>query len=173
MDNKPDHHDVDVWEFTGAAEPHTVITNLSFEVQAQAFTPPDCRYLLNTDTHRAIVRLDLADDKEVFRFVVDELSPEELADATRQRDWGGIANFCLSPDGTKIAVAPLSKPVLEIWDPRTGRKLYSLADQGGVFGRVAWSADSRLLGVPHSSGNISVWNLPQIERVLADLGFGL
>jgi serine/threonine protein kinase/WD40 repeat protein len=171
MEKKPDHHEADVWDFTGISRPHTVTTNLSFDYQAQAFTQRG-RFLLNTDTHRAIVRLDLADDKEVFRFMVDELSQEELVDATRQREWGGIARFCLPPDGRKIAVAPLSRRGIDIWDPTTGRKLYSLSDQSGVFGRVAWSADSRVLGVPGQNGNISVWNLQEVEQVLAGLGLG-
>jgi WD40 repeat protein len=168
MDKKPDHHDVDVWDFMGAAQPHTVATNLSSEAQAQAFTF-DCRYLLNTDTHRAIVKLDLVDDKEVFRFMVDELSPEELVDVKRQREWGGIATFCPSPDGTRIAVVPLSRPGIDVWEARTGRKLYSLAEQSQVAGRLAWSADGRLLGLPRF-GAVSVWNLPEIEQKLAGLG---
>jgi WD40 repeat protein len=168
MNKHADYHEVDVWDFMGAAAPRTVAINLSFDIQAQAFMP-DPRYLLNADTHRAIATLDLAAGKEVSRFMTEELSPEELVDANRSREWGGVPRFCLSPDGTKLAVAPVSKPVVDIWDPSNHRLLYSLPDQTGSVWWLAWSADSRRVATTRN-GEISVWNLAEIERVLASLG---
>jgi WD40 repeat protein len=171
VDEKADNHELDVWDITGTNPPHTVATTLSSHYQAQAFTP-DGRYLFNSDTDRAIAKLDLANDKEVSRFLVEQLSPEELVDAKRPRQWGGIASICLNPDGTKIAVAPLSRRGVDIWDPRTGRKLYSLAEESGPIACLAWSADGQHLSVSSDNGGISVWDLPQIERELAKLGLG-
>jgi len=164
--DKGDHCEVDVWDVTGAAQPHTVATNLSASLQAHAFTP-DRRYLLNTDTHGAVVTLELSTGKEVSRFVTEELSPEEAVDAKRS---GDAPSSCLSPDGTKLAVGPCSRPGVDIWDPRTGRRLYSLPDDHGSVWWLAWSADSGKLAVSRSNGDISVWKLPEIERVLAGLG---
>jgi WD40 repeat protein len=122
---------------------------------------------LDADSHRAVVTLELSTGKEVSRFVTEELSPQEALDAKRS---GDVPNFCLSPDGTKLAVCPVSRPGVDIWDPRTGRRLYSLPDDKGPVWWLAWSADSSKLAVSRSNGDISVWMLPEIERVLAGLG---
>ena len=140
--------------------------NLSGSDQDRAFTP-DCRYLLNTDIHRAVATLELITGKEVSRFVTEELLPEELADAKRT---GYVPGICLSPDGTKLAVSLVSRPGVDIWDPRTGRRLYSLPDDNGSVWWLAWSADSDKLAVSRSNGDISVWMLQEVERVLAGLG---
>jgi len=95
-------------------------------------------------------------------------SPEELLDAKRS---GDVPSFCLSPDGTKLAVCTVSRcSGVDIWDPRIGRRLYSLPDDNGSVWWLAWSADSGKLAVSRSNGEISVWKLPEIERVLAGLG---
>ena len=131
-----------------------------------AFTP-DCRYLLTTD-RREVVTLELITGKEVSRFETEGLSPEELLDAKRS---GDVPSFCLSPDGTKLAVCTVSRcSGVDIWDPRTGRRLYSLPDDNGSVWWLAWSEDSGKLAVSRSNGEISFWKLPEIERVLADLG---
>jgi WD40 repeat protein len=165
-DAKADHHDVNVWDLAGAAQPRTVATNVSSSDQGHAFTP-DGRYLLDADSHRAVVTFELSTGNEVSRFVTEELSPEELAEAKRS---GDVPNFCLSPDGTKLAVCPVSRPGVDIWDPKTGRRLYSVPDDNGSVWWLAWSPDSAKLAVSRSNGDISVWNLPEIERVLASLG---
>jgi serine/threonine protein kinase/WD40 repeat protein len=162
-------HELNIWELGGAALPRVIATNLSFDHRAQAFTP-DGRFLLNTDTHRAIIALDPATGKESSRFLVEELSTEELVDAKRGRDWGGVAAFWLSPDGTKLAVIPVSRPGVDIWDPRTGRRLYSLPDESGNVWFLAWSADNQKLAVSRCDGDIAVWKLQEVEQALASLG---
>jgi WD40 repeat protein len=165
-DEKADHHDMDVWDLTGGAQPHIVGTNLSVSVQDRAFTS-DGRYLLSTDSHRAVATLELSTGKEVSRFVTEELSPEEALEAKRM---GYVPGICLSPDGTKLAVSLVSRPGVDIWDPRTGRRLYSLPDDNGSVFWLAWSADSSRLAVSRSNGDISIWKLPEIERILAGIG---
>jgi WD40 repeat protein len=168
-DDKGDHHDVDVWDLRDGAQPHTVATILSTSLQDRAFTP-DGRYLLSTDIHRAIVTSELSTGKEVSRFVTEELSPEELVDAKQAKGAGDVPGLSLSPDGTKLAVSLVSRPGVDIWDPRTGRRLYSLPEENGAVWWMAWSADSAELAVSRSNGDISVWKLPEIEKVLAALG---
>ena len=79
-------------------------------------------------------------------------------------------NLCLSPDGTKLAITSASSLGVDLWDPKTGRPLYSLPDQEGTVWWLAWSPDSQRLAVSRSDGDIAVWNLKEVERVLAKLG---
>ncbi len=81
-----------------------------------------------------------------------------------------FAAVCLSPDGTKLALGSPSNLGVEVWDPLAGRMLYSLPDQNGTVYWVAWSPDSRRLAISRSNGDIAIWNLPEVERVLTELG---
>jgi WD40 repeat protein len=59
---------------------------------------------------------------------------------------------------------------VDLWEVKTGRLLYSLPEQNGTVWWQAWSPDSRHLAISRSTGEIAIWNLPEIERVLARLG---
>jgi hypothetical protein len=50
-----------------------------------------------------------------------------------------------------------------------GQLLYSLPEQNTGVGWLAWSPDIHRLAVSRSNGEIAIWNLPEIERVLASL----
>jgi serine/threonine protein kinase/WD40 repeat protein len=164
---KEDCSEIHLWDLTGAAQPQVLIANLSSGLQAHAFTP-DGRYLLNTDRNRTVVTLELTTGNEVSRLATEKLSPEELVEGKR---WGEVPSFCLSPDGTKLAVCTVSRcSGVDIWDPRTGRRLYSLPDDSGSVWWLAWSADGGKLAVSRSNGDISVWKLTEIERILAGIG---
>jgi WD40 repeat protein len=76
----------------------------------------------------------------------------------------------MSPDGSKYARARASALGVDLWDLKTGRLLYSLPDQEGTLWRLAWSPDSRRLALARSNGDIPIWNLIEVERVLAKLG---
>ena len=45
-----------------------------------------------------------------------------------------------------------------------------LPDQEGTVWWLAWSPDSQRLAVSRSNGDIAIWNLKEVERVLAKLG---
>jgi WD40 repeat protein len=59
---------------------------------------------------------------------------------------------------------------VNIWDAKTMSLLYSLPDQNGTIYWVAWSPDSRRLAVSRSNGEIAIWNLKEIQQVLAKIG---
>ena len=102
--------------------------------------------------------------------MTETLSPEELPETTRPREWGGTPRFSLSQDGRKLAVAPVSRTGVDIWDPKSNRLLYSLRDENGNIWSMSWSADGERLAVARMNGDISVWNLTEVERVLASRG---
>lgn len=59
---------------------------------------------------------------------------------------------------------------VDIWDPTTGRLLHALPEQAGTVYWLRWHPDSQRLAVSRSDGDISVWNLKEVERIVADLG---
>jgi WD40 repeat protein len=73
---------------------------------------------------------------------------------------------CLSPDGKKLALYTL---VVELWHRESGRLLYTLPEQTGMIYRLVWSPDRTRLAVARSNGEINIWNLSEIERVLSNL----
>src|SRR5262249_36260759 len=72
------YHVLCLWPFSTASPPQVVATNLSISRQVQAFTP-DSRYLLKTDTDRAVVTFEVASGREVARFETEtNRSPAEV-----------------------------------------------------------------------------------------------
>ena len=51
--------------------------------------------------------------------------------------------ICLSPDGSRLAVSSESERGVDIWDYKTGTRLYTLPDEPGTIYWLAWSPDSR------------------------------
>jgi WD40 repeat protein len=128
-------------------------------VQAESFTP-DSRQLMVMDTSREIVTLDVATGKRV-----SSVPTGEAKDAN-----GFVNNFCLSPDGAKLAFDTPSMQSVEVWDPRVGQRLYSLPEAPGTVYWLAWSPDSRRLAVARANGHIAIWNLETVNQILTRLG---
>ncbi len=61
---------------------------------------------------------------------------------------------------------------MSVYDLTTQRLLYALPEERGAVWWLAWSPDSRRLAVSRSNGNIAIWNLAEIERLLGELGLG-
>ena len=59
---------------------------------------------------------------------------------------------------------------MDIWDPKSGARLYSLPDEAGTVYWLAWSADSRRVAVARDNGNIAIWDLNIVGQILAKLG---
>jgi len=153
--------DLLVWDIAGTSEPRRLATNLLDTVQSVSFTP-DGRQLLALTSDWAVVAVDVSTGTQTASF--------SRIDAKQPRPPWGQANLCLSPDGTKLAITSVSSLGVDIWDFKTGRILYSLPDQEGTVWWLAWSPESQRLAVSRSNGDIAVWNLNEVERVLAKLG---
>jgi len=111
---------------------------------------------------RSVVTVDVASGKQSASFSAIEAGQRQL--------WGGEYCLSLSPDGAKLALTSPSSLEVDLWDARTGRRLYTLPGQQGTVWWLAWSPDSRRLAVARSNSDIDVWNLNEVEHVLARLG---
>jgi WD40 repeat protein len=79
-------------------------------------------------------------------------------------------NLRISPDESRLALASVSGLEVELWDPATGKFLYSLPEEPGTIWWLAWSPDSQQLAVSRAHGEIAIWNMREIEAQLAQLG---
>jgi len=159
--NRVHGRDLLAWDIGGTSEPRRLATNLVWSVQSVSFTP-NGRQLLALNADWAVVAVDVATGTQTASF--------STIGAKQSRLPGGDVNLCLSPDGTKLAITSASSLGVDLWDPKTGRILYSLPDQEGTVWWLAWSSDSQRLAVSRSNGDIAAWNLKEVERILAKLG---
>ena len=78
-----------------------------------------------------------------------------------------------SPDGTQLAVAPKGTDHVELWNPRTVRRLRTLAGGTGTVAQLAYSPDgSRVaaaFATPQQTGGVRVWNT-QTGELLSTCG---
>jgi WD40 repeat protein len=81
-----------------------------------------------------------------------------------------VGNFRVSPDGSKIAVANHNGLGVNIYDLASGRRLYSLPDELSSVWWLAWHPDNHHLAVSRADGDISLWNLTEVESVLRQAG---
>jgi WD40 repeat protein/tRNA A-37 threonylcarbamoyl transferase component Bud32 len=81
-----------------------------------------------------------------------------------------ISNFRVSPDGTKVAIANHNGRGVNIHHLASARRLYTLPDDAGPIWWLAWHPDGRQLAVARGDGDISIWILPEVEKVLAEVG---
>ncbi|MCW5559409.1 MAG: hypothetical protein KIT22_16470, partial [Verrucomicrobiae bacterium] len=81
-----------------------------------------------------------------------------------------ISNVRFSPDGSRLAAANHDGRRVNLYDVASGRRLYSLPDETGVVWWLAWHPDGRRLAVTRENGDISIWNLPEVEAAIAQAG---
>jgi WD40 repeat protein len=150
-----------VWDLNGTNQPRCLATNLNSTVQTLSFTPAG-RELVFLNEARSVVTVDVASGKQNASFSAIEAGQRHL--------WGAEYCLSLSPDGAKLALTSPSSLEVDLWDARTGRRLYTLPGRHGTVWWLAWSPDSRRLAVARSNGDTDVWNLNEVEHVLARLG---
>jgi WD40 repeat protein len=61
---------------------------------------------------------------------------------------------------------------VEIYDPKNGRLLYPLPEQDAQVKWLTWSPNSQRLALSLDNGELAIWNVAEIEKVLAGLQIG-
>jgi serine/threonine protein kinase/WD40 repeat protein len=163
--NSLDPPGVYVWKFETAAPSRLLTSDIfgpgEFYPQLESLTADGSQLLLRS-FRKQVVTMDVATGTKISSF-----SP---IDSQRGHASPGGPSLCLSPDDTKIAMNSPTALGVNIWDAKTMSLLYSLPDQNGTIYWVAWSPDSRRLAVSRSNGEIAIWNLKEIQQVLAKIG---
>jgi len=148
-----------LWNLDTGAPPKRVATDTKSSVQCATFSP-DGRQLFMLNGKREVVTLDVATGNRVSSFPTSEVKNAQAFDYM----------ICLCPDGSKLALSSSSERGVDIWDPKSGARLYSLPDEAGTVYWLAWSADSRRVAVARDNGNIAIWDLNIVGQILAKLG---
>lgn len=81
-----------------------------------------------------------------------------------------ISNLRFSPDGSRLAAANHEGRRINLYDVASGRRLYSLPDETSVIWWLAWHPDGRRLAITRDNGDISIWNLTEVEAALVEAG---
>ena len=145
----------------GTKEPRLLANNIAGAGTQMIDFTPDSRQMLVVDANRFIVTYDVQSGQKLTSF------PTLKTDDTSTQS--GYLMHKLSPDGTKLAMGSRSDLGVDLWDCKNRTLLYSLPEQEGIIYHFAWSPDGRRLAVSRSNGDIDIWNIAEIERVLADL----
>jgi WD40 repeat protein len=150
-----------LWDVSCTQEPRLLADNLrGIGAQNIGFTP-DSRHVIAVDENRFVVTYDVQSGQKVDSF------PTRKTDDTTK--WHYIIMHTLSPDGAKLAMSSRTNLGVDLWDYENGRLLYSLPEQEGIVYYFAWSPDGQRLAVSRSNGDIDIWNIAEIERVLTKL----
>ena len=148
-----------LWDSGADAPPQLVYKDTKSSVQCATFAP-DGRQLLTLNRNREVVTLDVATGSKVSSF------PTAEAKNARAFDY----MICLSQDGSKIAISSPSERGVDIWDHKTGARLYTLPDEAGTVYWLSWSPDSRRVAVARDNGKLAIWDLDAVGQILAGLG---
>jgi WD40 repeat protein len=148
-------------ELAPDSKPVLAATNhLASFVQIQCFLPKTGALIYVTD-NRHIAVLDPITVRVLRQFPT--LEPGETFSTY-------IGNIRVSPDESKLAMLTPSGLGVDLWDPASGRRLFTLPEEPGSIWWLAWSPDSRRLAISRANGEIAVWNLPEVESQLSRMG---
>ncbi len=144
------------WDFDKSPEPSKLGFVPPVMVEMESFTPDG--HLVALDRKGKVVTLDLPSGKEISSFQARKPS-NSISDG-----------ICLSPDGVRLAVTSESQRGVDIWEFKTGKRLYSLPDEAGAVYWLAWSPDSRRLAIARDNGNVAIWRIDTVGQILTKLG---
>jgi hypothetical protein len=68
-----------------------------------------------------------------------------------------------------MSVSTPSGVGVSVWDPKAGKRLYTLPPEAGAVYWLAWGPDSRRLAVARESGALAIWDLEVVNQILTQL----
>jgi WD40 repeat protein/serine/threonine protein kinase len=74
------------------------------------------------------------------------------------RETGPVTAVAFSPDGSLLVSASAAPPLIELWDPVTGRRLRPLAGNKDRPASLSWRPDGALLASGTSGGEVWLWD---------------
>ena len=148
-------------DLVSSTHPSLVATNLVFfPVQVLSFLPRSGA-LAYVTPNREIAILEPATGRVLRTFSTL---------ATGETSGTFVVNLRASPDESMLAMASISGLGVDLRDTATGKLLYTLPEEPGTVWFLAWSPDSRRLAVSRANGEITIWNLKEVEAQLSQLG---
>lgn len=149
------------WDFDSTNRPEPLGFESTESVQDESFTPGGYQLLALAGSGE-VATLEIPVGKKISSILA------EASQSTRGVAWARL--MCLSPDGSRLAITSPSKMGVDLWNPKTGKLLYSLPEDYGTVYWLAWSPDNRRLAVARDDGNIAIWSLDAVGQILAKLG---
>lgn len=145
-----------------SVEPHEA-NQIQGYVQAIAFVPGRAQLAFTTEKagNRELHFLDLNTKQTVRKLPL--LMPGEKSSSS-------VFNLRFSVDGARFASVSHDGRRVAIFDTVSGRRLYLLPSDDGAISWIAWHPNGKQLALARDSGDISLWNLPAVEKALADAG---
>jgi WD40 repeat protein len=156
---------------------------ISTAIRTRELTPQSVSMLVATNSHENIVQgLGFLPKSGALAYVTKDREVTLLEPSTGRvirnfptRTPGEVTqstvkNMRVSPDESRLAMASVSGLSVELWNPATGKLMYSLPEELGTIWWLAWSPDSQKLAVSRANGEIAIWNLKEVEAQLAQLG---
>ncbi|HEX5220379.1 MAG TPA: WD40 repeat domain-containing serine/threonine protein kinase [Verrucomicrobiae bacterium] len=133
------------------------------DVQAMAFVPARSQLAFTVEAagSRELHFLDL-NTKQIVR-KLPLLQPGEKGSSS-------VFNLRFSADGARFATVSHDGRRVAVFDTGSGRRLYLLPAGDGAISWIAWHPDGKQLAVARDDGDLSLWDLPAVEKALADAG---
>jgi serine/threonine protein kinase/WD40 repeat protein len=144
------------WDFIKFAEPNSPSFSSDTELECGNFTP-DGHELLGLGPNGSLETIFRIDGS----YLLQPMPAQKSSNVSRL--------LALSPDGSMLAVTSASGAGVDIRDPHTGDVAISLPEENGSIFWLAWSPDSRHLGISREDGSISIWDLDEVDKILNDL----
>jgi WD40 repeat protein len=151
-----DAHRVHVWDLR-RSQPQALAMARSRHVMKGLGFYPDSKTLAFVSDKLAIAVWDVTTRREVASF--GELVQRGLESPKTH----------LSADGAWYAVADQT---VTIWDMKAKKLLLALSPERSSVSSLGWSPDRERLAVGGADGVLEIWNLPEINAKLAEIGLG-
>ena len=143
------------------SNPVSTRTDINVEWSTNVSLSPDGQTVVALTEDARVAIIDVATGSQIRDFPV----PGESIDSHQ---------IALSSKGRWLAVISESYRGVDICDFATGERRYALPEGKGAVSWLAWDpSDESRLAIARDNGDISIWDLAQIEQQLSDLGLGL